>query len=79
MQGLTTAEVNSFNLPGDAPGQIFLVINSSIFNPSSVEMSIGDVYFDILFENHTLGTAFAPNLTLERGLYYHDFLNIHLT
>ncbi len=69
MKGLSDITVNSFNLPGDSPGKINLEINASIYNPSFVGMEIGDVYFDIIFQNNTIGSVGATDFILLNGRY----------
>lgn len=67
MSGLVKTTVEGFNVPGDAPGLLYLSINTSIENPSPVSMHVGDVYFDVMYQNWTIGTLMASDMVLQSG------------
>lgn len=69
MKGLADTEVTGFNVPGDGPGHLNVSINTTIVNPSFVSMHVGDVYFDVLYQNWTIGSLMAPNLFLKSGMH----------
>ena len=68
MNGLTNTTVDSFDIPSDSPGQLNVVFNASIFNPSIVAMYLGDIYFDVVLNNVIVGEIKMPNMTLEIGM-----------
>lgn len=68
MNGLSNITVNSFDVPGDAPGQLNLVINATIDNPSEVSMHVGDIDFDIVYETNIIGSLSVASLSLIPGL-----------
>lgn len=67
MKGLAGTTVQSFDIPGDGPGHLKVALNASIFNPSFVSMQIGDITFDVVFQNCTIGSVTAQNVTLLNG------------
>eukprot|EP00026_Physarum_polycephalum_P003917 Phypoly_transcript_03934.p1 GENE.Phypoly_transcript_03934~~Phypoly_transcript_03934.p1 ORF type:complete len:732 (+),score=110.71 Phypoly_transcript_03934:98-2293(+) len=76
MNGLAGTTVDSFSLPGDGPGHLKVAISSSIFNPSFVCMQIGDMSFDVIFENNTIGSVTAPNVTLLNGTNHYTMTGV---
>lgn len=78
MKGLKKVTIHSFNLPSDSPGQIDLTINASIHNPSFVSMEIGDMYFDIIYQNTSVGTLYAPDVTMTNGTPLSSFVDFNI-
>lgn len=67
MKGLVDTQITAFNVPGDGPGYLNVSVNATIFNPSFVSMHVGDVFFDITYENWTIGTLLTYDLYLKSG------------
>lgn len=67
MTGLVNTTVDNFFVPADLPGKLILQINSTIVNPSDTSMEIGDMYFNILYQDQNIGQLYAPNVTLLVG------------
>ncbi|CAG8551635.1 14009_t:CDS:2, partial [Acaulospora morrowiae] len=54
MQGFPNVTVDKFDAPSTNPdGGITIEITSSLINPSSISIELGDVFFDVIFQNQT--------------------------
>ncbi|CAG8512217.1 15440_t:CDS:2 [Dentiscutata erythropus] len=68
MNDFPNVTVNSFDAPSDHPdGGISISIKSTINNPSQISVELGDVMFDIVHMNQTIGQVFSTNFTLIQG------------
>ncbi|KAF8894927.1 hypothetical protein CPB84DRAFT_1848428 [Gymnopilus junonius] len=65
LKGLTT--IDSVDVIGGTSQGIDLAIGVSIFNPSNLKLSTGDLTLQLLREGVVLGTTLLPNLTLSIG------------
>ncbi|KAI0686332.1 hypothetical protein BC835DRAFT_1523137 [Cytidiella melzeri] len=68
LQGLKGETViESVDVVGGTSEAILLAINVSIYNPSNLELSTGDLSLQLVRGSGVLGTTLLPNLTLEMG------------
>lgn len=69
LQGLnnTPTVINSLDVVGGTPDHLNLVISVGMSNPSTLQISTGDVTFDMNYEGSLLGTVLLPNFVLQRG------------
>ncbi|GBC00089.1 hypothetical protein RclHR1_03740013 [Rhizophagus clarus] len=69
IQGLQTkpAVVNSLVVTGGTTENMLIDLSVSLFNPSNVKISMGDVVFDLLFQDQPMGKVIMQNLVLDRG------------
>ncbi|KDR75403.1 hypothetical protein GALMADRAFT_553913 [Galerina marginata CBS 339.88] len=65
LKGMTT--INKVDVTGGTANGIDLGIAVSIFNPSSLKLSTGDLTLQLLRDGVVLGTTLLPNLTLNMG------------
>ncbi|KAF8160985.1 hypothetical protein B0H34DRAFT_699004 [Crassisporium funariophilum] len=65
LKGMTT--INSVDVTGGTTDAIHLGIEVSIFNPSNLNLSTGDLTLQLSRDGAILGTALLPNLTLNMG------------
>ncbi|KAG5646292.1 hypothetical protein DXG03_003889 [Asterophora parasitica] len=65
LKGLTT--IDAVDVQGGSRDGINLGIDVSIFNPSNLDLSTGDLNLQLFRDGVALGTALLPNLTLVRG------------
>ncbi|KIM45161.1 hypothetical protein M413DRAFT_332807 [Hebeloma cylindrosporum] len=65
LKGMTT--IDSVDVTGGTSEGISLEIDVSIFNPSDLKLSIGDLTLQLSREGAILGTTLLPNLTLNMG------------
>ncbi|RUP43844.1 hypothetical protein BC936DRAFT_136643 [Jimgerdemannia flammicorona] len=63
----TPTVINSLDVAGGTAEHLNLVIAVGMQNPSNLQITTGDVTFNMIFEDVTLGTVGLPNLTLFRG------------
>ncbi|CAG8458295.1 13175_t:CDS:2 [Acaulospora colombiana] len=69
LQGLKSSPVTISNLlvTGGSEKGITLGMKVSLTNPSDVQVSAGDLTFDVLFGSQKVGTTTIPNIVLARG------------
>ncbi|CDO73852.1 hypothetical protein BN946_scf185016.g9 [Trametes cinnabarina] len=68
LQGLNNlVEIGSVDVLGGTQDAIQLGINVSIFNPSNLQLSTGDLTLQLFRGDAVLGTTLLPNLTLNMG------------
>ncbi|KAF9484474.1 hypothetical protein BDN70DRAFT_872495 [Pholiota conissans] len=68
LRGLkNSTTIDSVDVVGGTSSAINLDFQVTISNPSSLELSTGDLNLQLLRDNVLLGTALLPNLTLIRG------------
>ncbi|CAG8450266.1 9264_t:CDS:2 [Diversispora eburnea] len=68
MKGLKDVTLNNFTIPNVHPdGGIAIEINSSLFNPSSISVKLGDAFFDIIYNDQIVGKVHSTNFTLLTG------------
>ncbi|CAG8567285.1 5080_t:CDS:2 [Paraglomus brasilianum] len=68
MDNFPSVTIKSFNAPSDHPsGGIAIVIDSNLVNVSPVGVELGDLFFDVLYLNQTIGEVSATNITLVTG------------
>ncbi|KAI0072486.1 hypothetical protein K474DRAFT_1678619 [Panus rudis PR-1116 ss-1] len=65
LKGDTT--IQHVDVVGGTSDAILLAINVSIFNPSNLKLSTGDLNLQLYRGDGLLGTTLLPNLTLEMG------------
>ncbi|KAH8553870.1 hypothetical protein BGW37DRAFT_482570 [Umbelopsis sp. PMI_123] len=63
----TDTIINSLDVVGGTTDYLQLAISVGMENPSSVQITTGDVTFEMLSGDTILGTVLLPNLTLARG------------
>ncbi|CAO3693098.1 unnamed protein product [Umbelopsis ramanniana] len=63
----TATVINSLDVVGGTTDYLQLAISVGMQNPSSVQITTGDVSFEMLSGETVLGTVLLPNLTLARG------------
>lgn len=59
--------IEGVDVLGGTPDHINLAINVSIFNPSNVNLQVGDVFLALFNNGSEIGTTLLPNLNLVRG------------
>ncbi|WFD26547.1 hypothetical protein MNAN1_001530 [Malassezia nana] len=47
---------------------LLIKVNAHLYNPSHITVGTGDVSFDLIFQNHKIGTADIDNLVVHPGL-----------
>ncbi|RGB35271.1 hypothetical protein C1646_123339 [Rhizophagus diaphanus] len=69
IQGLKTkpAVVNSLVVTGGTAENMLIKLSVTLFNPSNVKISMGDVIFDLLFQDQPMGKVIMENFVLDRG------------
>ncbi|KAI9066059.1 hypothetical protein FKP32DRAFT_1566723 [Trametes sanguinea] len=68
LQGLNNlVTIGSVDVLGGTQDAIQLGINVSIFNPSNLQLSTGDLTLQLFRDDAVLGTTLMPNLTLNMG------------
>ncbi|KAG0042499.1 hypothetical protein BGZ83_000392 [Gryganskiella cystojenkinii] len=67
--GLSNIKIDRFSLPGDDPfGKgILIEIDTSVFNPSSIQMYMGSLTLAISYKDVLMGYVTSSNLTMVRG------------
>ncbi|KAK7690332.1 hypothetical protein QCA50_006989 [Cerrena zonata] len=65
LKGLTT--LNTVSVDGGTKDGITLGIDVSIFNPSNLNLTLGDLHVQLFRDGSMVGTALMPNLTLKMG------------
>ncbi|KAG6820875.1 hypothetical protein H0H93_010219 [Arthromyces matolae] len=65
LEGLTT--IVNVDVEGGTPEGIDLGIDVSIFNPSDLDLTTGDLTLQLVRDGVTLGTSLIPDLNLARG------------
>ncbi|KAH8549288.1 hypothetical protein BGW37DRAFT_469259 [Umbelopsis sp. PMI_123] len=63
----TPTVINGIDVTGGTTDNLIMVINTTMYNPSSVQISAGDVNLLMGSDGTQLGTVTLPNLTLVRG------------
>jgi hypothetical protein len=63
----TATTINGLDVTGGTTDSLIMAINCTMFNPSSVQITAGDVNLLMMSDNTQLGTVTLPNLTLLRG------------
>lgn len=66
MENFGGMSVNDFNIAGDEK-KLEVNISATMENPSPVSMQVGDVSFDMYFDEGYVGRVTAPNLTIQAG------------
>jgi hypothetical protein len=64
----TPTTINSLDVTGGTTDNLIMAINVTMFNPSSVQISSGDVSLQMTSGGTQLGLVTLPNLTLLRGV-----------
>ncbi|KAH8119480.1 hypothetical protein DFH11DRAFT_1722990 [Phellopilus nigrolimitatus] len=59
--------ITGVDVVGGTTDALTLAINVSIFNPSNLELSTGDLTLQLFRDGGLIGTTLLPNLTLEMG------------
>ncbi|CAG8491085.1 2593_t:CDS:2 [Paraglomus occultum] len=69
LQGLQTKPVviNSLSVTGGTTDHMNIQLSVTLFSPSNVKITMGDVSFDLLFQNKLIGEVLMNNFTLDRG------------
>ena len=69
LQGLTAYDtvINKVDVVGGTQDGINLVVDTTLVNPSNLNLTIGDSVFQLKRENETLGSVTLPNLNLMIG------------
>lgn len=68
MNNFPKVDILSFDLPGNHPdGGIQLKVESSLLNPSPIGMEVGDMYFDMVYNDVKVGEVMAQGITLNAG------------
>ena len=69
LQGLNTkpAVVTSLDVSHGFPDFLLIQTQATLYNPSNVTISTGDVSFDIQFQDKSMGAANAQDLTITPG------------
>lgn len=69
LQGLNAKQtlINSVDVTGGTAQQLNLAVNATIYNPSNLILSLGDVLFNLDYQNVTVGSIQLTNLTLQPG------------
>ncbi|RIA99313.1 hypothetical protein C1645_705566 [Glomus cerebriforme] len=69
IQGLKTkpAVVNSLVVTGGTAENMLINLSVGLFNPSNVKISMGDVVFDLNFQDQPMGKVIMQNFVLDRG------------
>ncbi|KAG0045891.1 hypothetical protein BGZ83_008897 [Gryganskiella cystojenkinii] len=67
--GLSNIKIERFSLPGDDPSGkgILIEIDTSVFNPSSIQMYMGSLTLAISYKDVLMGYVTSNNLTMVRG------------
>ncbi|GJJ75482.1 hypothetical protein EMPS_07840 [Entomortierella parvispora] len=67
--GLSNIKIEKFSLPGDDPSGkgIIVEIDTSVFNPSSIQMYMGSLTLAISYKDVLMGYVTSSNLTMVRG------------
>ncbi|KAG2175943.1 hypothetical protein INT44_000421 [Umbelopsis vinacea] len=63
----TPTVINGLDVTGGTTDNLIMVINTTMYNPSSVQISAGDVSLLMGSDGTQLGTVTLPNLVLQRG------------
>ncbi|CAG8461855.1 16709_t:CDS:2 [Acaulospora colombiana] len=68
MQGFQNVSIDQFNAPSVNPdGGISIEISSTLVNPSQIGIEVGDIFFDVIYRNQTVGQVSSTNFTLTPG------------
>jgi len=68
MNNFPKVEILSFDLPSNHPsGGIMLKVQNALENPSPIAMEVGDMYFDMVYNNTKVGEVIATGVTLNSG------------
>ncbi|RUS16102.1 hypothetical protein BC937DRAFT_91614, partial [Endogone sp. FLAS-F59071] len=69
LQGLnsTPTVIYSLDVVGGTSDYLNLAISVGMSNPSTLQISTGDVTFDMIYEGSVLGTVLLSNFVLQRG------------
>ncbi|RIB26470.1 hypothetical protein C2G38_2030198 [Gigaspora rosea] len=68
MNNFPNVTVNNFDAPSDHPdGGIAISIISTINNPSQISVELGDIMFDLVHMDQTIGQIVSTNFTLLQG------------
>ncbi|KAF9103437.1 hypothetical protein BGX27_010565, partial [Mortierella sp. AM989] len=67
--GLTGIAIKKFSLPGDDPSGngIIIEIDTTVTNPSAIQMYMGSLTLAISYKNTLMGYVTSSNLTMVRG------------
>ncbi|KAG9304814.1 hypothetical protein G9A89_016844 [Geosiphon pyriformis] len=68
MENFPDVDIESFDAPSDDPqGGITIQIISNMVNPSPIGVELGDLEFEVQYNNHTIGEVVATGVTLGKG------------
>ena len=68
MNGFPQVKINSFQLPGDAPGGGILVeLGTVLTSPSPIGVQLGTIALGIAYDGVGLGTVTSDNVVLQKG------------
>ncbi|CAG8529027.1 4934_t:CDS:2 [Ambispora leptoticha] len=69
LQGLQVkpATINSLSVTGGTKDYMIINLSVTLFNPSNVKISMGDVILDLYFQGQKVGQVLMNNFILDRG------------